>query len=382
MLANLIARLIWIAIEELFGLGRKSTKGRSVTSKIPNTRIVVRQPIRQQSPMGQGSVSGRAPLAPAIPNDSLQAVASNRGKIRSASISELTSPGLSKFHELLTHAQQERSRLLPELQAAVEEAHRLEQKQTFWQQGRFLRQVFPGRYVRIQESATQTTARRNELQEQVRLSRLQTHIDLPAQVREAYGQLLDAFAIVKKCERKWDTVSRVAADQVRERTIASYKIDRKPVDFDLRSCDLIESEWMVPYLANADGADLYIYPGFVLLYRSADAFALVDVSEVEIKASIEEFIESETVPADTRIIKQTWKKINKDGSRDRRFTNNYQIPVVEYGSLTITSQSGLNEEYMLSRFGAAAQFASVWKAFKEVAAQTTAYRAAMLSFNP
>jgi hypothetical protein len=129
---------------------------------------------------------------------------------------------------------------------------------------------------------------------------------------------------------------------------------------------------MVPRLSNANGGDLYIYPGFVLLYSSADAFALVDVSEVEFEASITPFIEEETVPADTRIIGQTWKKVNKDGSPDRRFANNYQIPVVEYGSLTIASQSGLNEEYMLSNFGAVAQFVSVWKAFKQVVAGATA----------
>jgi len=347
-------------------------QGAAVTARIPGTGIAFRQPITPRWPTGNGSLLDQPLLAPTIPNEPPQVVATNQGEIRSAGTSELTSPGLSKFRELLTQAQQERRILLPELRTAVEEATRLERKHAAWQQGWLLRRLFPGWYARIQGKATEAKARRDELQEQERLSRLQTQIDLPGQVRRVYGQLSDAFAIVAKCERKWDTVSRLAADRVRERTTASYSIDRKPVAFDLGSCDLIESEWRVPHLANANGGDLYIYPCFVLLYISADAFALVDVSEVAIEAAFTPFIEEETVPADTKIIRQTWKKANKDGSPDRRFANNYQIPVVEYGSLTITSLSGLNEGYMLSNFGVVAQFVSVWKAFKQVVSGATA----------
>jgi hypothetical protein len=148
-------------------------------------------------------------------------------------------------------------------------------------------------------------------------------------------------------------------------------IGRKPVAFDLGSCELIESEWRVPHLGNANGGDLYIYPGFVLLHISADAFALVDVTEVNIDAAIAAFIEEEAIPSDTRVVRHTWKKANKDGSPDRRFANNYQIPVVEYGRLTITSPSGLNEEYMLSNFDSVAQFVAVWKVFKQAVAGAT-----------
>jgi hypothetical protein len=81
----------------------------------------------------------------------------------------------------------------------------------------------------------------------------------------------------------------------------------------------------VPYLANANGGDLFIYPGFILFYISVDAFALVEVSQVEITFRLSPFIEEEAVPSDTRVVRHAWKKANKDGSPDRRFANNYQI---------------------------------------------------------
>lgn len=351
-------------------------QGTAVTARIPGSGIAFRQPIPPRSSTGPASIPGSSSeppsLVPPIPNEPPQVTAINQGEIRSAGTSELTSPGLSKFRELLTQSQRERRTLLPELQVAAAQARRLERKRAAWERGWLLRRLFPGRFARIRENATEAKARQDELQEQERLSRLQTQIDLPAEVRKAYGQFLDAFAVLTKCERKWDTVSRVAADRVRERTTAAHSIDRKPVVFDLGVCDLIESEWKVPHLSNANGGDLYIYPGFVLLHISADAFALVDVSEVEIESGIAAFIEEEAVPADARIVRQTWKKANKDGSPDRRFANNYQIPVVEYGRLAISSPSGLNEEYMLSSFGAVTQFVSLWKAFKQAVAGATA----------
>jgi hypothetical protein len=223
----------------------------------------------------------------------------------------------------------------------------------------------PGRYALIRANAAEAQARRDEYQEQEKLSRLQTQIELPKEVREVYSQLLDAFAIVAKSECKWDTLSRIAVDRVRERTTAWHHLDRRAVTFNLGSCDLIESEWSVPHLANANGGDLYIYPGFILMLSSGETFALVDVNEIAIDSDVTRFIEEETVPSDTKIVEQTWKKANLDGSADRRFANNYQIPVVEYGRLTIASSRGLNEEYMISNYGAVTQFVSAWKTFQQ-----------------
>jgi hypothetical protein len=72
------------------------------------------------------------------------------------------------------------------------------------------------------------------------------------------------------------------------------------------------------------------------------------------------FIEEETVPTDAELIGQTWKKANKDGSPDRRFANNYQIPIVNYGDFRLRSPSGLNEAYMISNERLARGFAEAF----------------------
>jgi hypothetical protein len=45
----------------------------------------------------------------------------------------------------------------------------------------------------------------------------------------------------------------------------------------------------------------------------------------------------------------TWAKANKNGSRDLRFRNNRQLPVMGYGELHLMTDGGFNEAFMASR---------------------------------
>jgi hypothetical protein len=47
------------------------------------------------------------------------------------------------------------------------------------------------------------------------------------------------------------------------------------------------------------------------------------------------------VPGDAKVVGHTWLKASKDGSPDRRLTDNYQIPIVAYAFLTLKSWVGL-----------------------------------------
>ncbi len=56
-----------------------------------------------------------------------------------------------------------------------------------------------------------------------------------------------------------------------------------------------------------------------------------------------DYVENEDdAPSDTQILYMTWRYVNNDGSRDRRFKNNCQLPVCAYGKLTITAGKALN----------------------------------------
>jgi hypothetical protein len=290
--------------------------------------------------------------------------ASMANEIRSASTATLTSQGLEPVKELLITAQDERAKLLPELREAQNEAARLRSKYERWKNGWLFRRLFRGYFARLGERSVEAIEKEAELHEQERLSRLATEFDLPENLKDAFGRVCDAAAMLSRSQRIWDTLSSTATDRYRERTTASYSIQRNPVTISLGCCDLIESAWKVPHLMNANGGEMFIYPAFILYHVSHEAFALVDIRDATLDYNPTSFIEEEGIPTDAQLIGHTWKKANKDGSPDRRFANNYQIPILAYGGIRLTSKSGLNEEYLISNAAAAQGFAQAWTAFK------------------
>lgn len=116
----------------------------------------------------------------------------------------------------------------------------------------------------------------------------------------------------------------------------------------IEKSELIIAEDSPLRIQNKNGGDLYFYPGFVIVHEQALDFAILDYSEFTVEYAVTRFIETEPVPPDTKEVGKTWVKVNKDGSPDRRFSNNYQIPVVEYGELTFRSKTGLQERYLFS----------------------------------
>lgn len=93
---------------------------------------------------------------------------------------------------------------------------------------------------------------------------------------------------------------------------------------------------------------MYLYPGFILYRAAKEAFSVIDFHDVNGKCDLVRFHEEQGVPSDSKVIGKTWAKANKDGSRDKRFVNNHQIPIVAYASLSLKSNSGLWEEFQFS----------------------------------
>ena len=336
------------------------SQGAAVTTRIPGSGISYRQPINLPQ-----TTTPQAPRAtPRFPQSNVPPVPPAGAEIQSASTATLTTEGLEQVKELLTRAQEERGRLLPELQAAQAEASTLKNKHQRWSNGWLFKRLFNGRFLRLGELATEAADKQAELEEQERLSRLATEFDLPDNLKDRFGRLCDAVAALVGSQRIWDTVSSFATDRYRERTAASQSIQRQPVGVSLGTCDLIQSSLKVPRLMNANGGELFLYPAFVLYFISQQAFALVDIRDVTLDCNPISFIEEEAIPNDAELVGHTWKKANKDGSPDRRFANNYQIPILKYGDIRLTSESGLNEAYMISNERLAQAFGEAFANFQ------------------
>ena len=92
---------------------------------------------------------------------------------------------------------------------------------------------------------------------------------------------------------------------------------------------------------------LIFLPDKLFLIQKTKIGAL-NYSDISSDIRTTRFVESESVPKDAKVVGNTWKYVNKSGGPDRRFADNRQLPICEYGEIELTSNSGLNTLLMYS----------------------------------
>ena len=351
-----------------------NSRGSALTVSIPGTGLSVSQPFTaaQTPSSGSGYSPPPAPGAsefsvpeaspPHLPSVT---VVPPMHDIKSASSTVLTSAGLSAYKQTLETARQQFATVesdLADVRAATEEAT---SRYRDWAEGWLFRRIMKHRFSQLRSKAEESQALQRELEEHLELSRLNTQFEMPDDVAKAYSLFADEFAVCSRAQRIWDNVAYRATNKTTERTIANRVVDLKPVKFGTRQCGIIQTAMPPPYLENANGGDIYVYPGFVVYHASTTNYALIEFADVELKVECINFHEEKAVPGDARQVGTTWAKTNKDGSPDRRFKDNYPIPIMEYAQLTLKSPAGLNEEYILSNVISAKSLELAWKALRD-----------------
>lgn len=87
------------------------------------------------------------------------------------------------------------------------------------------------------------------------------------------------------------------------------------------------------------GQTLYFLPDGIIAYDRT-GIGYVRYQDLEVSTDSTRFIER-SPPGDAQVVDQTWAHPNKSGGPDKRYTDNYQIPVCLYGEIVLRSQSGL-----------------------------------------
>ncbi len=82
---------------------------------------------------------------------------------------------------------------------------------------------------------------------------------------------------------------------------------------------------------------------------------------LEICTGTTNFIETDPVPKDATIIRYTWQFVNKDGSVDRRYANNRQLPVCQYGRIMLQAGDQIGVEIHVSNAAATANIGTAYR---------------------
>jgi hypothetical protein len=305
------------------------------------------------------------PVAGGLPQSQPYVPMIGMREIGSASVEGLTSGSLLELRNMIVSAREQRAEVEQDLSAAKTTrtalASELERRR-----GSLLRWFYRKRITALDEDLLPTATAEVE---RLTVWREATHIDVSFEAvdaaQRAYAQFIRAFESLVGAERVWDATSDRDADRVRERTSASRTVDRRPVELSFSSSDLIRFAGRALRFGNVNGEDILLYPGLALMPRADGMFAMIDLRELEINYSPHNFIEDGAVPSDALVAGHTWAKVNKDGSPDRRFRDNYQIPICIYGKLIFSTGSGVAEEYQVSQVQAAGAFAASFAVYRQ-----------------
>lgn len=209
-----------------------------------------------------------------------------------------------------------------------------------------------------------------ELDEELQMCSVEVDVETDRDIRIQYERVESAFEEMSTCAGVWDISARLRPGDVQRRSHEAGAHYRIPVSLDFAQISAMKISVRALHFEDATAADLYFYPAFMVLIDGTGKFALMDLSEVRMAFRIMEFPETGTLPSDAEITAHTWFRANKDGSPDRRFKDNYEIPVCRYGVIEINGSNGLVEEFAFSNPDKSKAFVEAYRAYGEMLGST------------
>tara|TARA_R110002049_G_scaffold75237_1_gene193625 strand:- start:252 stop:1361 length:1110 start_codon:yes stop_codon:yes gene_type:complete len=281
-----------------------------------------------------------------------------RGEIKSKDASEVTTQGLLELKETLVAANKE-------LVAIKKEISQLEKKVKNSNTLRIFSKLFLIGFI-IKWFDNDYTEKKEyliNLKKQVTECHIDIEIDMDRVLDEKYLKLKLAFDNLLKSSIIWDMTSAIPNED--NRSSANRSIERKPTKISYQKIPFLNSVYEAMCFQNQNGSNIYIYPGFAALFDNKENFGLIEIDELDLTFESMNFLETEKIPKDSKIVGETWAKVNKDGTPDRRFKDNYKIPIARYGELTFKSNTGVFEVFLISNKEYSEEFAEKYNEYIE-----------------
>ncbi|MCU1250098.1 MAG: hypothetical protein JWQ49_3127 [Edaphobacter sp.] len=177
---------------------------------------------------------------------------------------------------------------------------------------------------------------------------------LDGEAAEEFAKLQSPFRQLAGCEVVWNIDATGRNTDAKRNAGATTNLQRTEIRPIFSRPPKVQCNLEVPTL-KAGRTTLYFFPDRLLVYDSAGVGA-VAYSDLKVDAQESSFVESGRLPKDSRQVGTTWQYVNKTGGPDRRFNNNRQLPIMRYGVVAFSSNSGLNTLFMCSRSDLAVLF--------------------------
>lgn len=172
--------------------------------------------------------------------------------------------------------------------------------------------------------------------------------------REAFKNFIEEFDKLSSSAHKWNVEEQAANSDWKRSGGATRSVKQKVAYFGLRAPPVVQTNISIPAVIGGKW-NVYFFPDIVLVTNGREAGA-VEYKDLSIEFRETQFVVSGRVPSDARIVDYTWLYVNRDGSPDRRFNGNRQLPVALYQEVRFVSNGGLNKLLLLSKLQSEDQF--------------------------
>jgi hypothetical protein len=178
--------------------------------------------------------------------------------------------------------------------------------------------------------------------------------DFDEQAERVYEEVVSAFSVMQSCRGAWHVLASGRVLDGRYNAGAGHTITRKTAILSKGGVTHVKCNIDVPWLSAGKKA-FYFYPDRVFITEGSRV-AVCKYDSLTLSTQLTRFIEDGVVPSDSKVVGHTWRFVNKNGTPDRRFNNNRQLPIAQYEELHLSSAQGVQELYQLSNVGTAAAF--------------------------
>jgi hypothetical protein len=163
---------------------------------------------------------------------------------------------------------------------------------------------------------------------------------------EECANRLAAWQILMEGVKEWQVIQGPTTADTRTNAEVEEDVNRMPCSLKQGTPYYIKTNVDCIQLKLRDETLLFL-PDKVFIIRK-DKVVMENYSDVQFRTGQANFVESEAVPSDAKVVGNSWRYTNSNGTPDRRYPNNRQLPVCLYGVVRISSLNGLNVELQVS----------------------------------
>jgi hypothetical protein len=192
-----------------------------------------------------------------------------------------------------------------------------------------------------------------------RMSRLFYELD-EARTKK-FSIIQQALTNLAQSQRIWRVDSDIENADWKRNAGASSLVSRTSISVGSYCPPRVQANIQVSCI-DAGRLRLFFLPDLILIHQDG-RFGSVSYDDFRVQQSSTRFIESGGVAGDATVVGRTWRYVNKNGGPDRRFNNNAQLPIVQYGVLVLGSSQGLNIHLQTSSLLQSIAFAACWRTF-------------------